>query len=353
MEPRAVAHRSRHAMSDLFVGTYAKPGGSGIYPLQLAADGAPSLGPCAAPAQNSSFGAWSAARGLLYLVDECAGRVCAWRRQGERWTKLADLPSGGKEPCHLALDEPGRRLAVANYRSGTLALFALDGEGLPLAPPAAFQDEGSGPVEDRQEGPHLHCARFSPDGRSLYAVDLGADHILRFPLGGAELGEPVLAYKAPPGAGPRHLLLHADRPFALLLSELASTLTLLAVRDGRLEPLAACSTLPAGWSGENLGGHLEWPSPGRAYVSNRGHDSLAVIEVDLDRAALTPVQHVPSGGQSPRHFLLLDRQLVVAHEKDGAVAAFSLSEDGRLHSAGAPAHVPGACFVFSAEGPAL
>ena len=337
-------------MTRLYIGSYAKPGGKGLYPLHLAPDGALGLRECAAPALNSSFGAYSATRGLHYLVDECGGRVCAWRRRGDGWQKLADLPSGGKEPCYLALDERGHRVAVANYGNGSLALFALDGDGLPVAPPASFQDRGTGPVRGRQDGPHFHCARFSADGESLYAVDLGADHVLRFPLDGARLGDPAVAYRAPPGSGPRHLLLHPRRPFALLLSELSSTLTLLSVRNGRLEPHATCSTLPAGWSGENLGGHLEWPRAARAYVSNRGHDSLALIEVDLDRATLAPVQHVPSGGKSPRHFLSVDEQLVVAHEKDGAIASFSLADGGRLAGTGHAVHLPGSCFVFEAAG---
>jgi 6-phosphogluconolactonase len=335
-------------MTELLIGTYAKPGGRGLYRLTLSADG--SLGPAdhAAEARNSSFGAYSARHRLHYLVDECDGRLGAWRRTGRGWQRLASVATSGEEPCHVMLDQAGGRLAVANYKNGSLALFALGDDGLPTEPPARFQDNGTGPVVDRQQGPHVHCVRFSPDNRFLYAVDLGADHILRFEPNGAQPGEPTIAYRATPGSGPRHLLLHPQRPFALLISELASTLTLLAVEDNGLEALAECSTLPPGWHGENLGGHLEWPTTGRAYISNRGHDSLALVEVDLDAATLTPAQHVPSGGKSPRHFAILGdrRQLVVAHEKDGTVAAHSVEADGRLAAAGATVHVPGCAFVF-------
>jgi 6-phosphogluconolactonase len=79
---------------------------------------------------------------------------------------------------------------------------------------------------------------------------------------------------------------------------------------------------PEGFAGENLGGHLEWPRGDRAYVTTRGHDSVVLIDVDLDRGGIAVRQHVPSGGRSPRHFLLLDDLLVVAHEKDGAVTSF-------------------------------
>jgi 6-phosphogluconolactonase len=340
--------------AQLYIGTYAKPGGRGLYPLTLAADGLLDPGASIAPPANASFGAHSAAHDIHYLVDECDSRLGAWRRQGPDWQSLATCPTGGKEPCYLALDERGGRLAVANYASGSLALFALDPNGLPVEPPATFQASGSGPVADRQEGPHVHCVRFAPDRTALYAVDLGVDRVLRFPLDGARLGAREIAYRAPPGSGPRHLLLHRRRPFALLLSELASTLTLLAVRDGRLEALATCSTLPAGWSGDNLGGHLAWPTTGRAYVSNRGHDSLALIEVDLDAPRLTPVQHLPSDGRSPRHFRVLEELslIVAAHEKDGAVASFRLDDDGRLDASGHFLHVPGACFVLGAKGSA-
>jgi 6-phosphogluconolactonase len=227
-------------------------------------------------------------------------------------------------------------------------VFALDAAGFPVEPPSAFQDRGTGPVKGRQDGPHMHCVRFGPDRRSLYAVDLGADHVLRFALEGARLSECAVAYRAPSGSGPRHLLFHPERPFALLVSELASTLTLLEVDGARLQPLATCPTTPAGWSGNNLGGHLEWPTTERAYVTNRGQDSITLVEVDLDRRKLAPVQHVPSGGRSPRHFLLLEdsRQLVVAHEKDGAVASFRIDEQGRLAPTGHRVTVPGACYVF-------
>lgn len=337
-------------MTHLIIGTYAKPGGQGLYPLSVSTDGALALGQCAAPARNASFGAWSAAHRLHFLVDECDSRVATWTSEGGRWRCLSSLPSGGKEPCYLALDERGGRLAVANYASGTLALFALGTDGLPLEPPATFADSGSGPVEGRQDGPHLHCVRFGPDRQSLYAVDLGADQVLRIKLDGARLGDCAVAYKAPPGSGPRHLLFHPTRPFALLVSELASALTLLAVSGDKLVALATCATTPSGWSGENLGGHLQWPSTERAYVTNRGHDSVTLIDVDLDDPRLAIRRDVPSGGKSPRHFLIVEELdlMVVAHEKDGTVASFLIEGDGSLTPTGNAVQVPGACYVFRA-----
>jgi 6-phosphogluconolactonase len=335
-------------MTQIYIGTYAKPGGAGLYPLALSADGSLKAGLCDAPARNASFGAYSSARDLHYLADECEGLLGVWRRDRQGWQALGAQQAHGEEPCYVAIDEGCARLALANYKSGNVTLFALDDAGLPIDPPDTFQDAGSGPVEDRQEGPHVHCVRFAPGGDSLYAVDLGADHVLRFDLDGARLGPPAIAYRAPAGSGPRHLLFHPQRPFALLLSELAATLTLLRVAEGKLHLLATCPTAPADFTGDNLGGHLEWPSTGRAYVSNRGHDSVALIAVDLDAETLAPRRHVRSGGKSPRHFLIAEDVLVVAHEKDGAVASFRIGDDGSLAPTGHNVRVRGACYVFRA-----
>src|SRR5207253_5510412 len=101
--------------------------------------------------------------------------------------------------------------------SGSVAAWRLgDDDGMPIEPPAVFQSRGSGPNEERQEGPHAHCVRFSPDGQALYAVDLGADTIWRLPLGrAAEFGPPTVAWRAPPGTGPRQLFFVPHGDFAL------------------------------------------------------------------------------------------------------------------------------------------
>jgi 6-phosphogluconolactonase len=333
-------------MVTLHVGTYAKDGGRGLVPVTIGEDGALVAGEPFAGAPNASFAAQS--QSLAYLVDERdEGAVTVVRRDERGWVGLARVPTQAKAPCHVALDRNGSRLAVANYGSGSVTLYALDGQGLPIEPPALFQGRGSGPNQERQEGPHAHCVRFSHGGEGLYLVDLGADRVECLTLGkGALFVEAKTAWQAPPGSGPRHLVFHPRRPLALVLSELASTLTLLELHDGALRERQTLSTLPAGYAGESLGGHLELSADGgRVYASNRGHDSIAVFAFDGDR--LESVAHVPSGGAHPRHFLLLEDEglIAVAHEKDGRVALLEIAED-TLRTKGAGVTVPGACFLL-------
>jgi 6-phosphogluconolactonase len=336
-------------MFTIHVGTYAKNGGRGLVPLSVAPGGAIAAGEAFADAANASFGVTG--NGLAYLVDEQdEGALTVLRPSEGGWERLARLPTRGAAPCHAALDRHGTRLAVANYGSGSVALYALDAAGLPIAPPALFQGEGRGPVAERQDGPHAHCVRFSRGGEALYWVDLGADRVECLKLGkGAVFLDTATAWRAPPGTGPRHLLFHPRGSVSLVLSELASTLTLLEVRDGTLRPLQSVSTLPAGIAGESLGGHLELSRDGsRVYVSNRGHDSIALFALDAARHRLELVRHVASGGAHPRHFVLREDfgLMAVAHEQDDTVATLAIAADGTLAAAGQAVQVPGACFVL-------
>lgn len=335
----------------LYLGTYAQGGGAGLHALHRSPDSGWSVGDADSVAQNASFGAYSARHDLYYFVDEqTAGGLCALRETGHGWEQVARVPTHGAAPCYVALNGDHSALAVANYGSGSIALFRLDGAGLPIEPPVVRRNTGSGPVEDRQDGPHAHCVCFSPDQRWLYHVDLGTDQVLAYafdPVAGT-IGERSIAYQAPPGSGPRHLVFHPILPFALLVSELASTLTVFQTDNGSLVERQTVTTLPADFSGESLGGHVSLDNAGdRVYVTNRGHDSVAVFAWDT-AGALELLQHVPSGGASPRAFVLLEaeRQLVLANEASGNITAFEIRENGTLAPLDTGLAVAGAVFLL-------
>jgi 6-phosphogluconolactonase len=339
----------------LYIGTDADNGGAGLHPLDYSEDTGWHVGKPYPEARNASFAAYSERHDLYYLVDERPeGSVGVFRITSDGWDPVGRVRTGGAAPCYVALNDAQDRLAITNYGSGSVALFRLDDRtGLPLGAPDVRQNEGGGPVEDRQDGPHAHCACFSPDQRWLYHVDLGTDAILAYRLDPATgtLGERRVAFSAPAGSGPRHLVFHPTLPLALLVSELASTLTLLTIaEDGALEAIHTLSTLPDGFTGKSIAGHLSRNRAGtRIYVTNRGHDSIAVFAWP---AGGTPelLQHRPSGGASPRAFVLLEeeRQFVLTNEESGNVTLFGLLADGTLGPCHHDLAVPGAVFVFVA-----
>lgn len=337
----------------LFVGTYVRNGGEGLRTVTRDAAGAWSLGPAFAHAANASFGTYAARHQLYYFVDEQAGALNVLR-EDDGWERLARISTMGEQPCYVALSADQDWLAVANYGSGSIALYRLDPvTGLPLDAPDLRQHSGSGRVAGRQDGPHAHCVCFSPDQKWLYHVDLGTDEVLAYPFDAASrwIGRATRAYAAPAGSGPRHLAFHPRVPFALLVSELASTITLMEVGSGPLIPRETLSTLPLDFEGESLGGHVSINAAGdRVYVTNRGHDSIAVFA--MADGVLELLQHVPSGGASPRAFVLLEaeRQLVLANEESGNLTFFDVKKDGTLSRAG-DLPLPGAAFLLTEAAP--
>ncbi len=331
------------------IGTYAGGGGEGVYAI---ADRW-TLGDVYRGALNASFGAYASRFGLHYLVDERDdGAIGVHRHTRTGWECLARVSVAGDAPCHVALDHAQTRLAVANYASGSMSLVRLDDAGLPVGPPSTHANCGHGPNAERQEGPHAHWVGFSPDDRWLYQTDLGTDQILAYPVGDDGLGTPIVAYAAPAGSGPRHLLLHPHDPTrAYLISEMASTLTVLDRSEGRFQARATISTLPNDWHGETIVAHIAMNHAGdRLYVSNRGHDSIAVFALDADGLP-SLLQHTPAGGAYPRFFRLMedDGYMIVANEKSQTVTVLTLTDDGRLEPTGINLPVPGAAYIIDLD----
>jgi 6-phosphogluconolactonase len=320
----------------VLVGTYARQGGPGLVPI-VRDGGSWRIDAPLPHVRNASWAVAATGSGTRYVVDEIANAVAAHR--GSAWEKVADVSAGGEAPCHLALSADERRLAVANYASGSVTLVTLDEDGAPGAT-TTWQGSGSGPDAERQEGPHAHWVGFDADG-TLIRVDLGADRV----IGGVGDVERSL-YSAPPGSGPRHLVFHPERPLAYLVSELASTLTVLRTDAVVWRAAAIVSTLPRDADPASLGGEIALDaSRRRLFVTNRGHDSVATFAIEPDGMPRL-LGHTPSGGASPRFVLPIDDQLLVAHEEDGGVAIFALGNDGVPGGAPQRLAVAGAAFLM-------
>ena len=69
------------------------------------------------------------------------------------------------------------------------------------------------------------------------------------------------------------------------------------------------------------------------YVSNRGHDSIAVFSIHPDDGSLTPLEWVPSGGKAPRHFVIdpTGEWLFAANQGSDNISLFRIDpKSGRL-----------------------
>lgn len=121
----------------------------------------------------------------------------------------------------------------------------------------------------------------------------------------------------------------------------------------RITPLQSLSTLPVGFEARSYVGEIKVDKSGRfVYVSNRGHHSVAVYEVDQSTGLLTPMSIDSTLGKTPRHFGIspCGGYMVVGDQDTDQVKVFKLcSKKGSLEYAGQELDIPSPNFVLFQE----
>jgi 6-phosphogluconolactonase len=326
----------------VYVGTYTGSGSRGIFRFELdPTTGAWSDPVLAAETENPSFIALHPGGRVLYAVNEIGtfggaptGAVSAFAIDDTsgRLTPLGQRPSGGADPCHLAVDRGGRNVLVANYAGGSVAVLPFDANGRLQPASEVRQHRGSGPDRARQEGPHAHAIVLDGTEHFALAADLGADRIFVYRFDAAagrlEPNDPA-AVALDPGSGPRHLAWHPSRRYLYAINELRSTITALRYDPvpGTAESFQTVTTLPDGFSGTNKAAEIAVSPDGRfLYGSNRGDDSIAVFRIDPISGVVVSAGHVPTGGRTPRHFAIdpSGRWLLAANQDSDSIVVFRL-----------------------------
>ena len=265
---------------------------------------------------------------------------------------LADIntqPSGGERPCHVSIDPSGKNLLVANYRDGSCSVLPIRADGS-LAPPSSTQQHsGSSVHPTRQTKAFAHSINASPDGRFAIVADLGIDKLMvyRFDADAGTLkpnDPPFVATK--PGGGPRHLAFHPSGHFAYTNLEMGNKVSAFSydAQRGILAEIQTVETLPKGFAGENTTAEIVISPDGRfLYVSNRGHDSIAIFSIDSETGKLTALGHESVRGKIPRNFCIdpTGTYLLAANQKTSNVAVFRIDrETGLLAFTGSEIEVP-------------
>ena len=302
----------------------------------------------AAEAKSASYVALSPDAKFLYATAEAAeGAVAAYAIEGDKLRLLNTEASKGKGPTHLVVDVSGRNLVVVNYGSGSTTALPIKADGSFAPASSSIQHVGTGPNAGRQAGPHAHGVYFHPKNGRAYVADLGTDDIFIYKFD-AEKG--LLTPNKPKsgrvtaGEGPRHLAFHPNGKFAYVNTEMGLNVVAFAVeRNGGLKEIQSLPTLPAGADkkGVSTAEIFVRPDGKTLYVSNRGHDSIAVYSIAQD-GKLTLLQHMLGTPATPRGFGLSadGRWLVCAGQKSGTLNAYRIGPGGKLtdtkQSVGAP-----------------
>ena len=262
-------------------------------------------------------------------------------------TLLNEVSSQGDGPCYVSVDPTGSMAFVANYAGGSFAAFQLAKNGALGQAIGVFKytQATHGPVADRQDAAHIHCAVVAPGNRYVLACDLGDDVILLFPIGPG-VGDYVrvpIRVKARPGSGPRHVAFHPNGKWVYCIHEIDCTVDLYdwSVGTGgpvmKLRENSVVSTLAKGVATKgNTACEIVISDDGRfLYSCTRGNGTNTITVWRIDESGtLTEMQRLSCGGKVPRYITMdPSRRWIVCcnQEAPGNVTVFSRdAATGRL-----------------------
>jgi 6-phosphogluconolactonase (cycloisomerase 2 family) len=244
---------------------------------------------------------------------------------GEAWP-------AGAAACHVAVDPSGRFIVVACWGDGSVLLYGLDDDGgitsrfaaEPAKDPYADVDGGIDIATGGSRVSRAHASLMLDDGR-IMTTDLGFD-VVRiwnyFPDAGLLPDHEVAL---PMGSGPRHLVQHPSAAVFVVTEYSIEVAVLLPGAHGNFALSSHGPATAGGAADGDAAAEIALSPDGRfAYAGIRRSNRISVLAVEGSGTRLRPVADVPSVGDWPRHHLVRDGWLHVAHERSHEVTTFAL-----------------------------
>lgn len=365
------------ASSVVYWGTYTEGGGqygngtsNGIYFSHFDAKTGRLTEPeLAAESPNPSWLAVHPNGRYLYAANERIGAdgkpwpgevtSFAVSRNGGKLKEINRVRTRGGQPCHLSIDKTGRMLVVANWYTGSLASFPVNEDGT-LGEVSGFSiQEGARSGADAS-GPqisHCHSVLTTPDNRFLLATNTGLNKVFVYRL---DIGKAGFVAHDPPFLGlekptnPRHLALHPNKRWAYVANEFnpgGCTMLHYDRNRGVLKEGPVSATVPPDYKGRGSTAECAvHPSGKFVYLSNRGHNSIAIFKINPNNGTLTFVETFLPGGETPRSFAIdpMGRFLIAMMQRSDTIVPLRIDQrSGKLFQNAGRLTLPSpVCAVF-------
>lgn len=303
-----------------YIGSYTRLGGPGIAVVREENGRMELLHTCDS-IKDPIFVTLSGDESILFATgaDPVSGEgvAASFAIEGAELHLLSMQPAHGSDVCHATLSEDERYLYTANYATGCITAFpVVDGKLLPSI--QHIVHEGSGPSLPRQDMAHTHQCLFRPGTKELFVCDLGMDTIFIYeqdPQTGLLTEKQTIV--TAPGMGPRHIAFVSADEF-YLVGELDCHAAHYRLVNGEWICLQRIALLPEGFTDKNTSAAIRLHE-GKLYISNRGHDSICVMNLD-GNGTMTVSGHLSTHGQAPRDFHFTpEGRMIFANQNGGGL----------------------------------
>lgn len=244
--------------------------------------------------------------------QENSGVVCFDIENDGSLCNMQDLgTTNGAAGCHLTVNNGD--VYVANYISGSVSKIGKK----------VVSHSGVGVNLPRQNSAHCHFTGLTPDKKYILVCDLGLDTIFTYDLN-LNL---VSTAKVPLGYGCRHLAFSDDGKLVYCVNELVSSVTVFKYNNGELYTLDTYKAIPDDYNGPVNTAAAIRVDRGYVYVSNRGHDSIAVFKINGEK--LEKAEFFSCEGEGPRDININGDYLFSTNQNTNDVTVFKI-KNGRL-----------------------
>ncbi len=190
------------------------------------------------------------------------------------------------DPCFLRIDVSGKWLLAAYYGAGQVTVHGITPDGTLSARPE----------QQITTAPKAHCIGLTQLNSMVWVPHVGLENAVHeFQLDDStgqlariKITKATTDPLAGP-AGPRHCAFHESTNSIYFSNEHASSVTHYLFDDsGLVKKVNTLSTLPTPYGTVNTCAQIHVvPAGSFLYVSNRGHDSLAIFSIDTETGALS------------------------------------------------------------------
>ncbi len=254
-------------------------------------------------------------RDILYAVSETnSGNILSFKLPNHILMNQKDIRQS--LPCYISTDEHRKHLLVANYKSGSIIMYALKQDG----------SIGKREYKRNYRNANMHFAQFIEE--DILAIDLGNDTIYIYNTEMQIKTKINLDEKS----GPRHLVVSKDKQMIYVVTELSNQIYVYKKQGEKFVCIQKVHTLMDS-NTKSYAGAIKMSKDNQyLYVTNRGHNSVSVFYIKHD-GMLVFIQNISSYGDFPRDIYLNknDAYVMVANQNENNIVIYERNfENGTL-----------------------